>query len=325
MNYFFRKGHIAYMYEWMWERSAKQDFRLLDKALDFASASLNARNDRFGRGRYKLGSGSVGPLWPNFKRVEFYRDGTHGMLSGAGAFAGLGPLAVPVRTIARHPALWDRKRAGTNTTYLQLAERLGAEAWATISYSHAAFRSHGNVLRYPACYQKAELRGKVLIFNRVWPLITGSIPLAEAYEAMGVHADRVAAIDAVNGAMVDQWQRSATRYTSPHSARTGANDDEHSQVDNTSSTSKTYITYPYQVDKGPPLALEDGTSAPDPLVGNGTHDLGNDLFHGTDNGTAMVTEDELNHEDFQHGSFDSRDFQLLYSTLHIDRVIGAWC
>ena len=200
MNYYFRRRYVAYLYEWTFEKNG--NVKLVDKAIDFANAALDCRNDRYGK--YKLSYGGVGPIWPNFKEAEFYGDGSFALVPGAGAFGGLACLSMPVRIIANHPELWEKTREGK--TYRQIADELAEAAWETIDYSYDVFRGKDNVLRYPETLQREEWRGEVFIFNRVFPLLTGAIPLAEAYEKLGVHSERVKAIDAVNGAMIDFWQ-----------------------------------------------------------------------------------------------------------------------
>ena len=276
-------------------------------------------------------------------------------------------MTVPVRIIAHAPELWDVARPGTNTTYWDAAHTLAEEAWSTISYSYAVFRGDDDVLRYPHCLQREEWRGQIMIFNRIFPLITGSIPLAEAYERLGLHPGRVRAMDDVNAAMVNTWQHFARRYKKVGSA-------------------KTYVTYPYLANtvlgwkEGDGDVAGDGTSdrtadgTADSIADNTAGSTADNTAGGTANGTTGSTagstadstadntaggtgrggkslqrerrprveeaattftvedadddmpewgkdtertpdgDDMFHFEDFAHGSFDSRDFQLLYES-----------
>lgn len=240
MNYYFRRRYVAYMYEWAFEKTG--NVRLVEKAVDFANTALDSRNDRYGE--YELSYGGVGPIWPNYKEVQFRDDGTMELVPGAGAFGGLACMTVPVRLIANHPEIWEKTYNAK--TFRQIADELAEASWETIDYCNSVFRGEDNVLRYPDYLMRKEWRGEVLIYNRVFPLLTGAIPLAEAYEKLGLHPERVETIDAVNGAMIDYWQSTVTRRQEEDG--------------------KTYINYPYSAMR---LAYDPDSSED---VGHGSFD-----------------------------------------------------
>ncbi|MFC1764360.1 hypothetical protein ACFL6U_20085 [Planctomycetota bacterium] len=82
---------------------------------------------------------------------------------------------------------------------LELAE----EAQRTLDYTYEVFVGGDQLIRYPKSMQRFEWHGNVYIYNRVFPVMSGAIVLAEAYELFKVHTDRVAKIDIVNQAMID--------------------------------------------------------------------------------------------------------------------------
>ena len=108
-------------------------------------------------------------------------------------------------------------RVAQPLTYVEVARILAEEAWVTVNYSYSVYRRRDNLLRFPgnkrwrSCKEQGDA-GEIIMYNRVLILMTGSIPLAEAWEIEGTHRERVEAIDAVNGAMVNAWQGSVTRH-----------------------------------------------------------------------------------------------------------------
>lgn len=250
MNYYFRKRMNSYMMEWLYKKTA--DKALLDKAIQVAQRAIEYRNDNFGR--YKISyDREIAPLWPNYKEVEVYEDGTVGLVPGASAFAGLPAVTVPIRIIAKNPELWEQKLNGK--TYYEIALGLIDEALKTIDYTYDVFVGDDNLIRYPNTLLREEWHGKVYIYNRVFPVISGSIPLIEAMERFDIHKDKIEQINKVNQSMLDYLKSDMTFY--------GTDD-------------VPYVSYPYSQaaqDKNP---------------------------------------DKEQVEDFMHGSFDSRDFQLFY-------------
>lgn len=251
MNYYFRKRMNSYMMEWVYEKDG--DKQLLDKAIQVAERAIAYRNDNFGQ--YPISySKTVAPLWPNYKEAEVYADGTVGLVPGASAFAGLASVTVPIRMIAKHPELWQKSYKGQK--YYDIAIELIDEALKTIDYTYEVFVGDDNLIRYPETILRKEWHGKVFIYNRVFPVLSGSIPLIESMEIMKLQLGKVKKMDAVNQAMLNYLMADMTRY--------GAKDQ--------------YLKYPYS------QAAQD-----------------------KDPNKEQV-------EDFTHGSFDSRDFQLFYKS-----------
>ncbi|TKG89383.1 hypothetical protein EYV94_25495 [Puteibacter caeruleilacunae] len=254
MNYYFRKRMNSYMMEWVYEQT--NNIKLVDRAIEVARRAIHYRNDNFGK--YKISyDRSVAPLWPNFKEVEVYEDGTTGLVPGAATFAGLPTISVAVRMIASHQDLWNKSYQGVS--YKEIAMGLIDEALKTIDYTYDVFVGEDNLIRYPNTLLRKEWHGRVYIFNRVFPVISGSIPLVEAMEKFGIREDKVKEIDAVNQAMIDYLKSEMVFYGNER---------------------KQCLRYPYSQALKEKAALK---------------------------GAVQV-------EDFTHGSFDSRDFQLFYKS-----------
>ncbi|MCT4589147.1 MAG: hypothetical protein N4A71_15095 [Carboxylicivirga sp.] len=251
MNYYFRKRMNSYMMEWLYQKEA--DEKLLIKAIQVAECAIAYRNDNFGK--YPLSySKTVAPLWPNFKEIEVYKDGKVGLVPGASAFAGLASITVPIRMIANQPGLWEKTYNGLN--YYEIAQKLIKEAFKTIDYTYDVFVGEDNLLRYPETLMREEWHGKVFIYNRVFPVLSGSIPLIEALETFELYPEKAQKMDAVNQAMLNYLQSDMSYFGKNNS----------------------YLKYPYS------QAAQDKNPDVDQV------------------------------EDFMHGSFDSRDFQLFYKS-----------
>lgn len=252
MNYYFRKRMNSYMMEWVFEKTG--DTKLIDKAIQVAQRAIDYRNDNFGE--YKISyNREIAPLWPNYKEVEVYEDGSIGLVPGASAFAGLPSITVPIRIIANNSDLWEQKYEGR--TYYEMALELIDEALKTIDYTYDVFVENDNLIRYPNTLLRPEWHGKVYIYNRVFPIISGSIPLIEALELFKIKAEKVQQMDNVNQAMIHYLMNDMTFY--------GTSDVQ-------------YLRYPYS------QAAQDKNPNKEQV------------------------------EDFMHGSFDSRDFQLFYKS-----------
>ncbi|VGO18165.1 DUF1961 family protein [Pontiella sulfatireligans] len=255
VNYYFRKRSNSYALEWIYEKD--QDLALVNRAIELAQKSIDYRNDNIGNvdpryTSYKISyDRSVAPVWPNYKELEVYEDGSLGLAPGAGGFAGLDVISVPVRMIASDPSIWEKQYNGN--TYLDIALRLAGEAQKTLDYTYRVFVGVDELIRYPDTMQREEWHGGVYIYNRVFPIMSGAIALAEAYEAFGIHPEYVAKIDRVNQAMIDFLLGQMVYFEA---------------------NGKECVFYPYS----------DYSRKKNP--------------------------DQS--EDFTHGSFDSRDFQLFY-------------
>lgn len=257
MNYYFRKRSNSYMLEWLYKKD--KDIALLNRAILIAQRAIAFRNDNIEQvddryTSYKISfDRSIAPLWPNYKELEIYEDGTHGLAPGASAFAGVPMITVPVRMIAENKALWNKVYQGK--TYKEIGLELAKEAQKTIDYTYDIFVDDDNLIRYPETMQRSEWHNNVFIYNRVFPVLTGAIPLAEAYELFDIHPGKVKEIDNVNQAMLNFLFDDITFFTS---------------------NGKECMTYPYSDE---------------------AHEKNPDQS-----------------EDFTHGSFDSRDFQLFFKS-----------
>jgi len=89
-------------------------------------------------------------------------------------------ITIPVRIIAENKSVWNLKY--DEKTYYDIALELAAEAQKTIDYTYNVFVSNDNLIRYPKTMQRSEWHGNVFIYNRVFPVMSGAIPLVEAYE-----------------------------------------------------------------------------------------------------------------------------------------------
>ena len=252
MNYYFRKRMNSYMMEWTFEKT--KEIELLNKAIQVAQRAIKYRNDNFGK--YKISySRTAAPLWPNYKEIEVYEDGSVGLVPGASTFAGLPTITVPVRMIADNPELWKKEFEGQS--YYEIAMNFIDEALKTIDYTYETFVGEDHLIRYPDILLRTEWHGKVYIYNRGFPVLTGAIPLVEALEIFNLKKEKVKEIDLVNQSMINYLQKDMTFYM--------ANEKE-------------CLKYPYS------QALKEKSPNMDQV------------------------------EDFTHGSFDSRDFQLFYKS-----------
>ncbi|TLX72125.1 DUF1961 family protein [Labilibacter sediminis] len=257
MNYYFRKRANSYILEWLYKKD--KDLALVNKAIQIAHRAIIYRNDNICKvdDRYTCYQisydRSIAPVWPNYKELEVYEDGTHGLAPGASGFAGVPMITVPVRMIAENKDIWNLQYEGK--TYYAIAMELAAEAQKTIDYTYDVFVGEDNLIRYPETMQRKEWHDNVFIYNRVFPILTGAIPLVEAYEIFNIHPDKVKEIDGVNQAMINFLMDDMT-YSSVNG--------------------KECVSYPY-----------------------------------SDEAQEMNPEQS---EDFTHGSFDSRDFQLFYKS-----------
>ena len=255
LNYYFRKRMNSYMIEWLYNKN--KNIALLNKSLEFAQRAVDYRNDNFGKHIIDFDR-SVAPLWPNYKEVEVYDDGTTGLVPGASVFAGLAPITVPIRIIANHPEIWHLKYNGI--TYKEVALKLIDEAFKTTDYSYKVFvRDQDNLIKYPTTFARKDWRNRLFIYNRVFPLLTGAIPLVESLEKFDMLPEKRKKIDAVNQAMIDRLKRDIEFYTV---------------------NGKECMKYPYS--------------------------------------EAMKAKKPNSSEDFSHGAFDSRDFQLFYLSNRYD-------
>lgn len=207
-NYYFRRRYISYMLEWAYEKTG--NIELVKKAVDIAHSALKYRNDNYGQ--YTLSYGGVGPLWPNFKEVEFYDNGSTGVVPGAGVWAAIPTLAVPANMIARNPELWDQPFSA-DQTYRDVALGLIEATLESVDYTYDRFKREDNLLKYPESLLREEWRGEVVIINRILPLISGTIPLVEAMEAFAIKREKVDEIDTVNKAMIAYFKSSSTVYS----------------------------------------------------------------------------------------------------------------
>ena len=249
LNYYFRKRMNSYMLEWLFAKNKNE--ALLNKSIEFAQRAIDYRNDNFGK--YKVSfDRSIAPIWPNYKEVEVYENGETGLVPGASVFSGLAPITVAIRIIANNPALWDKKFNGV--TYKEIATKFIKEAFKTIDYSYKVFvRDEDNLLKYPTTLLRKEWHNKLFIYNRVFPLLTGSIPLVEALEKFNLYPEKIKEIDKVNQAMINRLKKDITFYNV---------------------NGKECMKYPYS--------------------------------------EVMKEKKPDKNEDFTHGAFDSRDFQLFY-------------
>ena len=197
MNYYFRKRMNSYMLEWVY--GFKQDIALVNKAIEVAMRAITYRNDNFGKHKISFDR-SVGPVWPNYKEVEVYEDGTDGLVPGASVFAGLPAISVAARLIVNNPDLWEKTYNGRK--YIDIAYQLIDEGLKTVDYVYDVFVGDDHLITYPSTLLREGWHGRVYIFNRVFPLLSGSIPLAECMETLNVNPEKVTQIDAVNKAMI---------------------------------------------------------------------------------------------------------------------------
>ena len=65
-----------------------------------------------------------------------------------------------------------------------------------------------NLIRYTKNNVGGDWTGKVFIYNRVFPIISGAIPLVEALEIFKTNANKVTRIDQVNTAMMPRFYSS---------------------------------------------------------------------------------------------------------------------
>ena len=213
-NYYFRNRSYSYMMEWLFEQD--EDPALLNKAIEFARTSIRYRNDNICQvdDRYTCYaidfSRTVAPVWPNYKQDIVVRDGVDVLDPGAGVFGPVPVIAVPARMIANHPELWDQ--VYNDMTYREIADELMSEVQDTIDYVYQWMVGSDNLIRYSDLVNRNDWPGFVFIYNRAFPIVSGTIPLLEAYEAFDINADKIAKIDAVNQAMIDYFLGDFTFY-----------------------------------------------------------------------------------------------------------------
>ena len=207
INYYFRKRINSYMMEWVYHRTS--DIKLLNKAIQVAEKAIEYRNDNFGKHHISYDR-SVAPVWPNFKDTEEYSDGTVGLVPGAGAFAGLPVITVPVRMIAQHPDLWELTYEGKS--YKNIALGLIEEAFKTIDYTYEVFVGNDNLFRYPMDMLREDWQGRVVIYNRIFPMISGTFPLIDALEKFDMQKQKRDKMEQVNLAKLEYLTNDMTFY-----------------------------------------------------------------------------------------------------------------
>lgn len=195
-NYHFRRMYVPAMLEWVFERTKNP--ALVEHAIRMAYSTAAHRNDRFGAENLN-GQGPL-PLWPHYRGSK-WEDGKLIVPTSIADTSAISWLTVPARIIARHPELWDKTLDGA--TYKQIALDLIREAFKTTDWVMKDFRDPAtNLLKSPD-YWVSEPKGEVPQWNRVFPFMTGTIPLIEALEAFHIEPQRAAMLDKVNGAMID--------------------------------------------------------------------------------------------------------------------------
>lgn len=203
------------MAEWLYKKDNDKD--VLNRAINIARRSIEYRNDNICNvdNRYTCYSmdfsRTVGPIWPNYKKDIEVHNGVDQLDPGAGVFGPVPIIALPVRMIADNPTIWNDEFEGK--TYRDIATELSDEVLETIDYVYDALVGSDNLIRYSNLVNDNDWPGYVFIYNRVFPIISGSIPLIHAFETFGIHADKIARIDDVNNAMIDFFIADMTFYT----------------------------------------------------------------------------------------------------------------
>ena len=224
-NYHFRRFYVPAMLEWVFERTKNP--ALVERAIRMAYSTVAHRNDHFGAENIE-GQGPL-PLWPHYRA---YRQQDGKLIIGASIAdtSAVSWLSVPARLIARHPDLWGKTLDGVS--YKQIALDLIREAFKVTDWVMRDFRDpSSNLLKSPG-YWISEPKGEVPQWNRVFPFMSGTIPLIVALEAFHIEPERAAMLDKVNGAMIDAFWSTVRRtevdgqviYPYPYGmARLGAN------------------------------------------------------------------------------------------------------
>lgn len=224
-NYHFRRFYVPAMLEWVFERTKNP--ALVERAIRMAYSTAAHRNDHFGAENIE-GRGPL-PLWPHY-RAHRQEDGKLIIGASIADTSAVSWLAVPARLIARHPELWDRTLDGV--TYKQIALDLIRESFKVTDWVMRDFRDASTHLLKCPDYWISEPKGEVPQWNRVFPFMSGVIPLIEALEAFHIEPERAAMLDKVNGAMIDAFWSTVRRteiggqviYPYPYGmARLGAN------------------------------------------------------------------------------------------------------
>lgn len=215
MNYYFRNRSYTYMMEWLYEKDS--DIALLNRAINVARTCIAYRNDNIcsidtGYTCYAIDySRTIAPVWPNYKKDVEIHDGVDCLDPGAGSFAGVPVITVPIRMIANNLEIWNQQFEGE--TYRDIASELIDEALLTVDYTYETMVGSDNLIRYSNLVNRTDWHGYVFIYNRVFPIISGTIPLIEAFETFNINADKIAKIDSVNNAMMDFFIGDITFYT----------------------------------------------------------------------------------------------------------------
>lgn len=213
-NYYFRNRSYSYMMEWIFKQD--QDLAILNKAIDFARACISYRNDNICKvdDRYTCYaidfSRTQGPVWPNYKKDIEIHNGVDVLDPGAGVFGGVPVISVPARMIAENHAIWEQSYDGK--TYNTIANELIEEALLTIDYTYESMVGADNLIRYSDVVNRDDWPGFVFIYNRVFPVMSGAIPLVEALEIFGTHREKISKIDNVNQSMLDYFIDDMTIY-----------------------------------------------------------------------------------------------------------------
>ena len=195
-NYHFRRLYVPAMLEWTYERTKNP--ALVVCAIRMAYSTAAHRNDRFGAEDI-LGQGPL-PLWPHY-RDSSWQNGKLSLSAGIADTAAIAWLTTPARLIARHPELWDKTLDGV--TYKHIAFDLIREAFKTTDFVMKDFRQPASQLLICPDYWISEPKNEVPQWNRVFPFMSGTIPLIEALEAFHIEPARAAMLDQTNGAMID--------------------------------------------------------------------------------------------------------------------------
>ncbi len=203
-NYHFRRFYIPSMLEWVFERTKNP--ALVELAIRMAYSAAAHRNDHFGEENIE-GRGAL-PVWPHY-RSHRQQDGKLIIGASIADTSALSWLTVPARLIARHPELWGRMLDGVS--YKQIAFDLIRESLDTTDWVMRDFRDPAtNLLKSPE-YWNSEPKGEVPQWNRVFPFMSGTIPLIEALEAFHLDPQRAAMLDKVNGAMIIAFRNTMRR------------------------------------------------------------------------------------------------------------------
>lgn len=203
-NYHFRRFYVPAMLEWVFERT--KNTLLVERAIRMAYSAAAYRNDHFGEENIE-GRGAR-PLWPHY-RAHRHEDGKLIIGASIADTSALSWLTVPARLIAKHPELWNNTLDGVS--YKQIVLDLIRESFKTTDWVMEDFRDPAtNLLKSPD-YWISEPKGEVPQWNRVFPFMSGTIPLIEALDTMHLEPRRAAMLDKVNGAMIDAFWTTVRR------------------------------------------------------------------------------------------------------------------